>query len=35
MQNKFVCAAENEFYASFDDVELHAANGYLEEFYRL
>jgi N-ethylmaleimide reductase len=33
MQNKFVCAAENEFYASFDDVELHAANGYLlEEF---
>jgi 2,4-dienoyl-CoA reductase-like NADH-dependent reductase (Old Yellow Enzyme family) len=24
MQNKFVCAAENEFYASFDDVELNA-----------
>jgi 2,4-dienoyl-CoA reductase-like NADH-dependent reductase (Old Yellow Enzyme family) len=36
MQNRICFAAENEFYASFDDVELHAANGYLlEEFYRL
>jgi N-ethylmaleimide reductase len=35
-KTEFVCAAENEFYASFDDVELHATNGYLlEEFYRL
>jgi N-ethylmaleimide reductase len=32
-KTEFVCAAENEFYASFDDVELHATNGYLlEEF---
>jgi N-ethylmaleimide reductase len=36
MQKQNLFAAENEFYASFDDVELHAANGYLlEEFYRL
>jgi N-ethylmaleimide reductase len=34
-KTEFVCAAD-EFYASFDDVELHAANGYLlEESYRL
>jgi hypothetical protein len=29
-------APQKKFFASFDDVELHAANGYLlEEFYRL
>jgi N-ethylmaleimide reductase len=28
-KTEFVCAAENEFYSGFDDVELHKADGYL------
>jgi hypothetical protein len=32
-KTEFVCAAENEFYSSFDDVELHGQTDIFIEFY--